>query len=568
MLRGNVSLLSHCRLGNIFRGINMIGLIRSLRLRTRLYLMLASMLLGLVALGAYSVFELRQHMLEEKRLALHSVVDSAIGVLAHQHELQTAGKLTQDEARSQAKETLRGLRYAGGEYFWINDMTPRMVMHPIKPEMEGTDLTGIKDPLGKALFVAMVDIVKSQGEGDVDYFWPKPGKTAPVPKISYVKEFKPWGWVVGSGIYIEDVDAAFWDAATKSIAFVVVAGVLLGVLGLAINRSVQEQLGGEPADAAEQVEHFAKGDLTQPIHTSSKLPGNLLGVLAKMQQKLNEIVRDIHQGTELLSKESGELSVAAGEISLASRNQAESSAATAASIEELTVSINEVSEIARMTEDNSRSTADLANKGAGVVREAAREIENIAVSVKDSAERIHTLVGRSQEIGTITNVIKDIADQTNLLALNAAIEAARAGEQGRGFAVVADEVRKLAERTTQATTEISQMVNAIQGDTREAVNAMEGATPKVRLGQELALQATGVLDEIQHQAEDSLAKARDVANATKEQAVTANGIAGHVENIASMTEETNAATESNAEAARQLRELAGKLQSAVAFFKV
>ncbi len=134
--------------------------------------------------------------------------------------------------------------------------------------------------------------------------------------------------------------------------------------------------------------------------------------------------------------------------------------------------------------------------------------------------------------------------------------------------MVADEVRKLAERTTQATAEISQMVNAIQGDTREAVQAMENAAPQVQQGQTLALQATDVLDEIQHQAEDSLAKARDVANATKEQAVTANGIAGHVENIASMTEETNAATQSNAEAAEQLKGLAAKLQAAVAYFKV
>jgi methyl-accepting chemotaxis protein len=267
-------------------------------------------------------------------------------------------------------------------------------------------------------------------------------------------------------------------------------------------------------------------------------------------------------------KESGELSVAAKEISLAARNQADSSAATAASIEQLTVSINEVSEIARQTEGNSSKTADLAQSGTEVVGRAAHEIENIAASLRDSAERVHTLVGRSQEISTITNVIKDIADQTNLLALNAAIEAARAGEQGRGFAVVADEVRKLAERTGQATAEINQMVLAIQSDTEAAVQAMESARPRVEQGQELARQATAVLGEIQGQARDSLEKVRDVARATKEQAGTANGIAGHVERIASMTEETNATTQANAEAAEQLKAMAGQLMASVAHFKV
>ena len=189
----------------------------------------------------------------------------------------------------------------------------------------------------------------------------------------------------------------------------------------------------------------------------------------------------------MLARESGELSIAASEISLAARNQAEASAASAASIEELTVSISEVSGLAHMTEDNSRKTTELANQGADVVRRAAGEIEGIAVSVRDSATRIDSLVGRSRDIGTITNVIKEIADQTNLLALNAAIEAARAGDQGRGFAVVADEVRKLAERTTQATAQIGQMVSTIQGDTSAAVSAMQSAEPKVRQGQELSL---------------------------------------------------------------------------------
>jgi methyl-accepting chemotaxis protein len=541
----------------------------SLTLKARLYAMLGSMLLGLVLLGGYSVIDLRSHILDEKKLALQALVDSGLGVIQEQYDLYKAGKLTEQEAQRLAKDNLRKSRYnSGADYFFIYDLEGVNLMHASKPEREGKSFLDSKDPNGKYYIKEWIDLLKRDGGAYIDYMFPKAGAKDPIPKLSYAKTFQPWGWWLGTGVYIEDVEADFQRAALKSLIFLVVIGSLLGALGWTINRSVQKQIGGEPATAAEQAEGFASGDLTRRIVSSSDQPGNLLGTLGAMQDRLAGIVRNIRSSTEVLAKESGDLSVAANEISLAARSQAESSAATAAAIEELTVSINEVSEIAVTTEDNSRKTAELAGKGGDVVRQAAREIENIAASVHDSTGRIESLVGRSQEIGNITQVIKEIADQTNLLALNAAIEAARAGEQGRGFAVVADEVRKLAERTSQATAQISQMVQAIQSDTQDAVRAMESATPQVKLGQELAHQATGVLDDIQRQATDSLAKAREVANATKAQAATANEIAGHVENIASMTEETNAATQSNADAADQLKALAGKLQQDVDYFKV
>ncbi|VVC83250.1 methyl-accepting chemotaxis protein [Sideroxydans sp. CL21] len=540
-----------------------------LTLKARLYILLGSMLLGLLLLGGYSVFNLRSHIMEEKKQALQALVEAGMGVIQQQYDLFKAGKLTEEEAQRLAKDNLRKSRYHNGsDYLFIYDMNGFNVMLAAKPELEGQSRIDAKDPTGKYYIKEWVELLKKSDSAYMDYMFPKPGSNDPIPKVAYAKVFQPWGWWLATGVYIEDVDEEFRQAALKSILFFGVIAVILGTLGWTINRSVQRQIGGEPAVAAEQAEGFASGDLTRRIVSSSDQPGNLLATLGTMQDRLAGIVRSILASTEVLAKESKELSVAANEISLATRNQAESSAATAAAIEELTVSINEVSEIALTTEANSRETADLAGRGGDVVRQAADKIEHIAASVHDSTGRIQSLVDRSQEIGKITQVIKEIADQTNLLALNAAIEAARAGEQGRGFAVVADEVRKLAERTSQATAEISKMVDAIRTDTQQTVVAMESATPLVKQGQELALQATGLLDDIQRQATDSLSKAREVANATKAQAVTANEIAGHVESIATMTEQTNAATQSNAAAADQLNVLAGKLKEDMAYFKV
>ncbi|HTY03603.1 MAG TPA: methyl-accepting chemotaxis protein [Rhodocyclaceae bacterium] len=534
----------------------------------RLYVLLGSMLLGLALLGGYTAIELRAHILDEKKLALKALVDSGVGVIQEQYDLYKAGKISEADAQRLARDNLRKSRYNdGSDYFFIYDLNGVNVMHAAKPDREGQNWLASKDPNGKEYIREWVQLLKTDGAAYIDYMFPKAGTTEPLPKLSYAKVFQPWGWWLGTGVYIDDVDAAFRRAVTKSVLFAIVLAALLGSLGFTINRSVRNQIGGEPAVAASQVEAFAGGDLKQAITSSSAHHGSLLATLATMQARLANVVLGIRNSTVVLAKQSADLSVSAREISLAAGNQAESSAATAAAVEELTVSINEVSEIARVTEENSSTTANIAGQGCSVVKQSATEIANIAQSVEHSTQRIQTLVTRSQEIGSITQVIKEIADQTNLLALNAAIEAARAGETGRGFAVVADEVRKLAERTTQATAEISQMVTAIQADTQQAVEAMASTAPRVAEGRELAAKATELLEHIQGQANDSLSKAREVANATKAQAITANEIARHIERIASMTEETNAATSNNAEAADHLQALATKLQDDLAYFR-
>ena len=539
----------------------------TMTLKARLLSLVAVVVVGLLVMTAMFLIQGRQQMMHDKEYKTRNVVEVAYGVLEASHALEKSGALSRADAQAQARNLLRGMRYDKDEYFWINDMQPAMVMHPIRPELDGKDLTGNKDPDGKALFVEMVKVVRASGAGFVDYQWNKPGNDKPVPKISYVKGFEPWGWIVGSGIYVDDVDAEFRKQALRgAIIFAVILGILL-FMAVVIGRSILRQLGGEPAYAAEITKEIAAGDLTKQVDSNGDA-GSLLTAFKGMQERLAAIFRDIHAAAGTLSKTAEEVALAAKESSQASQSQAEATSSMAASIEQMTVSINEVSELSRFTEETSARVADLSETGRQQVVAAEQQMGRVAETVNNASVKVQALVRRSEEIGSIANVIKEIADQTNLLALNAAIEAARAGEQGRGFAVVADEVRKLAERTANATTEISTVIGAVQSETQYAVGEMGEAIPLVEEGARLSKSASTTLEAIRHESNESLNRVREVASATREQAVVANDIARNVESIAQMAEEVSSTMANTAQHAQSMDEISRNLSAQVGYFRV
>ncbi|MBK8387728.1 MAG: cache domain-containing protein [Candidatus Accumulibacter sp.] len=539
------------------------------RIRTRLIVLTAIAVLGLAALGLDSLNDLRSNMLQDRTDRTRLFVEVAGGVIARFHDLSTSGVLSEDEAKKQAADTLRRMRYGDGEYFFIVDAQNNFVMHAAKPALEGKSGTELRDPNGKMIIQELVRVaLGNERGGAVDYAFAKPGSDKPVPKVSYAAQFKPWGWVYSTGIYLDDVDKAFRSEAINSLLIIVLAIAFLAGVSVLIGRSVLRQLGGEPAEASAIALRIAGGDLGRDMRADQSASGSLMHSMAEMQNRLRSIFSSIDRLAATLVSNAGEISVATDEVRRAAEEQATSTAATAASIEELTVSINEVAQNARATGDSSTAAANTAQQGQALVHASADEIEKVSEIVARSSAQIRQLASRSREIGGIADVIKEIAEQTNLLALNAAIEAARAGEQGRGFAVVADEVRKLAERTSKATGEIGAMVVSVQADTDTAVLAMEEAMPQVTRSLEQAREAGSLLAASHHQALESSERVQQVAMATREQASVADDIARHIQHIASMTEETSTTVRSNAAAATELDRLAGELRAAVGYFRV
>ncbi|WP_374000582.1 methyl-accepting chemotaxis protein [Bdellovibrio bacteriovorus] len=380
--------------------LNSIWKTRSYRYKT--LALLIGALIPLWAIVLFYVLPLvRESMYENRRVAIRSTVDIASKVLAHYHELSEQKVLSVEEAQKQALLAVSKLRYSGNEYFWINDLHPTMLMHPFKPELNGKDLSGFKDPNGFHLFVAFAEKAKSsEGEGFVPYLWPKPGSPNPEPKISFVRNFAPWQWVVGSGIYVDDVEAAIASFRNKvligfSAAFVLAFGLFFV---------------------------FA---------------GRLMSFLARTVNETHGASQQVLEASNMLSS--------------AGQNVAQGAVESAARIEETLNSIKSLNDIVQANQGRAREAAELAKNSEQGASQGAQEVKRLI-------ESINVMAKISEEINSAMNIIDDIAFQTNLLALNAAVEAARAGEQGKGFAVVAEAVRSLALKSAEAAKEVKTVI--------------------------------------------------------------------------------------------------------------
>ncbi|MBI6566679.1 methyl-accepting chemotaxis protein [Pseudomonas synxantha] len=541
--------------------------LRSMSISRRLWLILIVAVLMLLALGLLMLNQIRGDLYQAKRQQTQHVVQTASGVLSYYQNLEKTGVLTRDAAQQQALSAVRGLRYDHDDYFWINDLTPVMIMHAANPKLDGQNLSAIRDPDGFAVFNEFVSLAKAKGAGIVNYRWPKPGAEAPVEKTSYIQLFEPWGWIIGSGVYVDDVQAEFNAQVWKASFIVLGIALVMGLLVSLIARSIVQPLQA----AVNAMGNIASGesDLTRSLdtHGSDELT-QLARHFNSFTAKLREVVGQLQVCATALGQSSTELGHNASQAHDRSQQQSQQMELVATAINEVTYGVQDVAKNAEHAASEMRDAQAQAQQGQVNIDGSLQQIDQLSNTISQAVEVIRTLSSESTQIGGVLEVIRSIADQTNLLALNAAIEAARAGEQGRGFAVVADEVRLLAQRTQKSTAEIQAMIERLQGHSEAAVKVISDSHSASQLTIEQAGQAGASLTAIGQALHNLNGLNASIASATLQQAHVVEDINQNVTQAAGLSHSTALAAEQSSVASGQLRGLSEQLDGLLRQFRI
>jgi methyl-accepting chemotaxis protein len=459
------------------------------------------------------------------------------------------------------------IRTSSESYAFVVKTSPEkekglVVFHPT---LAGKNLLEYDDGSGSKVFRGLFDDAK----GTLEYAW-REGTAGPRDKVALYERTDHWGgWVVAAANYKDDL------AREAIVLRKLILGLGVGAAALVVGalvtftRSRLKPVSG----LLSTLESLGAGNLAVRTGLGARAAGSnneihLIGArIDQMAENMGGLVADIRRQAETVSSTARRLTDTSAALADNSSVHAQAAQAMVAGVEEVAVSVGHVSESAQLARSTTTETCALSRDGNEAVRSATEQIRRVEASVESSAAQIEALGEASGRISSVVSIIKDVADQTNLLALNAAIEAARAGEQGRGFAVVADEVRKLAERTSQSTQEISGMVAAIQQGTKDAVEGMRSTVDQVRAGSESVERAGGLIARIETSSTSVVRVSEEIADALKEQASATNSIGADVERITQMSDESSAAAKLASTLAREMSLCADAMQQSIARFR-
>lgn len=602
-------------------GFKQAGQFRSIKVMLICIIAGISMVTAL-AVGGFFIFsqiENNDRQLEHYRENLEGDIESslrgetevAFSIMEEMYKKEQSGELTREQAQKQAADIVRDLRYDEGRgYFWI-DTKEGVNVVLLGRSSEGKSRIDLVDPTGKYFIKEMLANGIKEGGGFTDLMFAKPNETTPLPKRNYTVCFQPWGWVIGTGVWIDQIDGQVAeekelldDELESSILFGVVAILVMMVVSTGVAVFIGNRVAAPIQLLTKHIKLVGEGDFRAHQEDAAEVAdlaerpdelGIMTQAMEEMQKNLLGLMQQIVETAEYLAAASEELTSTAEQAATVSKSIADSVMNVAAScgeqftevetasgnISNLTAHMEEFSATIRESSHKIHETNGVAEQGRANVGVAVTNMETIDTTVTNIAQVIEKLGEQSQQIGVIVDTISSIAEQTNLLALNAAIEAARAGEHGRGFAVVADEVRKLAEQSQASAGEIAAVVVGIQKDTENAVKAMNEGVEQVKSGTGAVKGAGGSFAHIAEMVSVVADNSNSMENAVSvlsDSTMKINGaiekintmsrsVASEAETVSASTEEETASMLEIASASRKLAEQAQSLQNALAKFK-